>query len=146
MTREEAWNRIDAIITKNEVDDEYVTITNGKDYDALRYARKVLEQEPKTGHWIGHREHCENLGVIPSGLGAYEWCSNCDCGIDVRECHRNNYNYCPNCGARMVEPQETQESDHKCHTCKHYTSGERDGSCGSYICKEYSNWESEDNK
>ena len=38
---------------------------------------------------------------------------------------------------------EPQESDHKCHTCKHYTSGERDGSCGSYICKGYSNWESE---
>lgn len=36
------------------------------------------------------------------------------------------------------------ESDHKCHTCKHYTSGERDGSCGSYICKGYSNWESEE--
>ena len=39
---------------------------------------------------------------------------------------------------------EPQESDHKCHTCKHYTSGERDGSCGSYICKHYSDWESED--
>lgn len=58
-------------------------------------------QEPKTGHWIAHREHCENLGVLPSGLGAYEWCSECDCGIDVREWHRNNYNYCPNCGAKM---------------------------------------------
>ena len=39
---------------------------------------------------------------------------------------------------------EPRESDHKCHTCKHYTSGENDGSCGSYICKGYSNWESED--
>ena len=39
---------------------------------------------------------------------------------------------------------EPQESDHKCHSCKHYTSGEHDGSCGSYICKEYSNWESEE--
>jgi hypothetical protein len=29
----------------------------------------------------------------------------------------------------------------KCHTCKHYTKGEYDGSCGSYICKEYSGWE-----
>ena len=41
----------------------------------------------------------------------------------------------------VVKPQE---SDHKCHTCKHYTSGERDGSCGSYICKNYSNWERSD--
>ena len=48
MTREEAYNRIDAIIAKYEIDDEYVTITNFKDYDALRIAREILEQEPKT--------------------------------------------------------------------------------------------------
>ena len=47
MTREEAYNRIDAIIAKHEIDDEYVTITNSKDYEALRTARKSLEQEPK---------------------------------------------------------------------------------------------------
>jgi hypothetical protein len=62
-----------------------------------------IQPKPKTGRWIGHREHCENLGVMPSGLGAYEWCSNCDCGIDVREWHRNNYNFCPNCGVKMSE-------------------------------------------
>ena len=44
---------------------------------------------------------------------------------------------------RLKRLEKPQESDHKCHTCKHYTSGEHDGSCGSYICKEYSNWESE---
>lgn len=63
------------------------------------------EDRPK-GRWIGHREHCENLGLMPSGLGAYEWCSNCDCGIDVREWHRNDYNYCPNCGAKMKGGEE----------------------------------------
>ena len=67
---------------------------------------KWLEQQPKTGHWICHREHCENLGVIPSGLGAYEWCSNCDCGIDVTEFHMNHYNFCPNCGAKMENEDE----------------------------------------
>ena len=46
MLREEAYNRIDAIIAKYEIDDEYVTITNSKDYDALRMARESLEQEP----------------------------------------------------------------------------------------------------
>lgn len=65
----------------------------------------VTPIRPK-GHWIGHGEHCRNLGVTPSGLGAYEWCSNCDCGIDVREWHRNSYNYCPNCGADMSEVEE----------------------------------------
>jgi len=49
MNREEAYNRIDAIIAKHEIDDEYVTITSALDYDALRFARKLLEQE-----------HCED--------------------------------------------------------------------------------------
>lgn len=57
---------------------------------------------PNTGHWIGQIEHCENLGVVPSGLCVYEWCSNCDCAIDIKEWQRISYNYCPNCGAKMV--------------------------------------------
>ena len=69
--------------------------------EAFDMAIEALEQQPKTGHWIGHRDHCENLGVIPSGLGVYEWCSNCDCSIDIREWQRNHYNFCPNCGADM---------------------------------------------
>lgn len=28
-----------------------------------------------------------------------------------------------------------------CSTCKHYFKGEHDGSCGSYICENYSGWE-----
>lgn len=76
---------------------------SGLSKECRDYIIKALEQEPRKGHWIGHREHCENLGVMPSGLGAYEWCSNCDCGIDVREWHRNHYNFCPNCGADMRE-------------------------------------------
>lgn len=76
--------------------------------DYVNACKSISELPPVTptrpkGHWISHREHCENLGVMPSGLGVYEWCSNCDCGIDVREWHRNNYNYCPNCGADMRE-------------------------------------------
>ncbi len=37
-----------------------------------------------------------------------------------------------------VQPKQTTG---KCSTCKHYTPGEYDGSCGSYICKNYSAWE-----
>lgn len=46
--------------------------------------------------------------------------------------------------ALLVIDKYEAESDHKCHNCKHYTSGERDGSCDSYICKNYSDWERED--
>lgn len=100
-----------------------------KEREALDMAIEVLEQEPKTGRWIGVNPFVDTM-----------MCSECGENIISEEFKSN---YCPNCGAKMVEPQETQESDHKCHTCKHYTSGEHDGSCGSYICKEYSNWESE---
>ena len=65
-----------------------------------------LIPQPRKGHWIGHVEHCKNLGVIPSGLSAYEWCSKCDCGIDVKEFHRIHYNFCPNCGADMKESEK----------------------------------------
>ena len=75
------------------------------------YIDKMVElvaeeaKRPK-GKWISHREHCENLGAMPNGLGAYQWCSNCDCAIDVREWQRNHYNFCPNCGADMRESEE----------------------------------------
>ena len=83
--------------------------TTAKEREALDMAIQTLEQEQKTGHWINHGEHCKNLGVMPSGLGAYKWCSNCDCGIDVREWHRNNYNYCPNCGVKMIKSSKREE-------------------------------------
>ena len=72
----------------------------------------VTPSRPK-GHWINHREHCEKLGLKPSGLGAYEWCSNCDCGIDVKEFHRIHYNFCPICGADMQEAENEEGKNRK---------------------------------
>ena len=135
MTREEAWNRIDAIIEKHEVDDVYVTINNHKDYDALRFTRKLLEQEPcedaigrsdmldAIGH--GTTYTSEELQRIIKGLPPVtsqqkigHWiddkCSVCEKGIedliDSREWYRNEEpNFCPFCGAKMVETQERSE-------------------------------------
>ena len=39
-----------------------------------------------------------------------------------------------------------EEVKHTCLSCKHYLPGEYDGSCGSYICKTYSNLESKEEK
>ena len=49
----------------------------------------VKPQEPKTGHWIDR-------------FGGYE-CSECGCLKD------DHSNYCPDCGIKMVEPQESEE-------------------------------------
>lgn len=56
---------------------------------------EALEQEPKTGHWIMPKGD-----VKPFGDDTIQ-CDMCGFFTDV-DC---NYNFCPNCGAKMVEPQ-----------------------------------------
>ena len=73
--------------------------------EAIEEFNPVTPIRPK-GHWISHREHCEMNNLLPSGLGSYFWCSECDCGIDSKDFTRVNYNYCPNCGADMREVEE----------------------------------------
>lgn len=53
-----------------------------KAYDKLK--------KPKTGHWINKYHE----------VFKYYCCDKCGTGNDLRT------NYCPNCGAKMIEPQE----------------------------------------
>ena len=53
-----------------------------------------VEQEPKTGHWSHDGSHWKNRFI----------CS--ECGYKLFD---EPTNYCPNCGCRMVEPQEGSE-------------------------------------
>ncbi len=111
----------------------------------VKQAPSVNPQEPK---WIPVSERLpENrnqevlislewgidIGRYSDGEWSSEWINHYDDG--------NVLAWMP-----LPTPYEPQEIDHKCHTCEHYLSGEQDGSCGSYICKGYSNWESEDKK
>lgn len=117
MTREEAYNRIDAIIAKHEIDDEYVTITSFLDYDALRMARKALEQKSKTGHWIEDLSEYDNK--YPKHIQAIWKCSEC------KKKQIRKSNYCPDCGAKMLP------TDSDCDSCEH--QNEVDGStCVSF--------------
>jgi len=67
---------------------------------------KTLEQEPKTGHWIEIAQYSDGKHKIE--------CSECKSHIFDRG-HANSFNvknrykYCPNCGCRMFEPQESEE-------------------------------------
>ena len=58
---------------------------------------KGIVQEPKTGHWKAKSFH-------------ELFCDNCGFDFDIM---RNDFiekmNFCPNCGCRMVEPQESEE-------------------------------------
>ena len=67
-----------------------------------KYARSVFEALPsvqpkqKTGHWIKTKEQDDAEPLIL-------WkCSEC---LTVQ---RLKTNYCPNCGAKMIEPQESK--------------------------------------
>jgi len=63
-------------------------------------------QEPKMGHWIGIDEEphevweCDHCGFVIDGSGC----------IDPYD-YRDTYKFCPNCGCRMVESQESEDKE-----------------------------------
>ena len=60
--------------------------------DALDMAIKALEQEPKTGHWIGYNQ----------AFWIYAKCSECGSVQDAKS------QYCPTCGCLMEYEEETE--------------------------------------
>lgn len=89
MTREEAREFLMDISYK--LGTMAVEYLSEKDSEKMRDAVETLEQEPIKGHWI---EKPHVYGVV--------FCSKC--GFELRI---DNTNYCPNCGAKMAETEET---------------------------------------
>lgn len=72
-----------------------------KDHEPFNMAIEALEQEPKTGHWIVELK--ENVTEYIAGTGCRVFiCSVC------REWQDKRSSYCPVCGTKMVEPQESE--------------------------------------
>ncbi len=71
-----------------------------------KYFISDIQPEPKTGHWVLN----EYQGVLPAGYKIYH-CSECEREISSKYHGKrsllNEYPYC-HCGARMVEPQESE--------------------------------------
>lgn len=65
-------------------------------YDLIKHLSPVNPQEPKTGHWVEHYDNIGNLHHLECSI-CHNW-------------HRDHHqdNYCPNCGCKMVEPQESE--------------------------------------
>lgn len=63
--------------------------------DMIAFTDAVDVQPIRHGRWIGINEYCKKNGYIPSGMGIYYWCSECE-----KEEPKIS-DYCPNCGARM---------------------------------------------
>ena len=83
MTREEAIKH----------GKEQLEIFGGTHREFIEMSIKALEQEPKTGHKVS--------GDLLGGL----YCSECMTYVN------EYFNYCPNCGCRMVEPQESEDKE-----------------------------------
>ena len=77
---------------KSEIMQIYDMLSPNKQ-QALDMAIKALEQESKTGHWIEDR------------FGNKCSC----CGIHINK--YINFLHCPVCGAKMIEPQESEDEE-----------------------------------
>lgn len=72
-------------------------------FESIHELPSVNPQEPETGHW-------ESFDLT-YGRDIYK-CSVCKCTTDVPTVLGiPMFKYCPNCGCRMAEPQESEVSD-----------------------------------
>lgn len=77
----------------NELDKELYS------HNAKMAIKAIPAAEPKEGHWIGiENEEMETIGY---------YCSKCDLPMETEE----QTDYCPNCGARMVESQKRSDKE-----------------------------------
>lgn len=108
--REDAKDIIQSILDKYEEDECLVTeITIGdEDIKAFKMAIKALEQGPKVGHWkafIHDAYHGTDEDSEPVWREKTVYhCSQCNRRTVIKE------KFCPNCGAKMVEPPESEDN------------------------------------
>ncbi len=84
-----------SIMERNDFD-------NGRTYaydEVIEIIDKYREQEPKTGHWI------DEVTLIGAKI-----CRCSECNFIIQKPRIKN-NFCPNCGAKMVDPQESEDED-----------------------------------
>ncbi len=89
---------LDAIIKRLGIKNEtYLLEAERTIYQQILAMPSVTPQEPKTGHWKWQTEDIYR-------------CSECNEDIHVKEVlNVPQYEWCPMCGAKMVEPQESED-------------------------------------
>lgn len=86
---------------------------------------RILEQEPKTGHWIA--SDILNEDYVCSECGGASWYYD-------YQAHVARSKYCPNCGAKMIEPQESEKINcktAKCENCQNHNYCDYESKKGS---------------
>lgn len=91
---------------------EITAETGALETQARVKALPPVTQEPKTGHWVeeninewSRKVFCSECGCPPP----FEYVSNGDVYSASGYGVINKTKHCPNCGAKMVEPQESEE-------------------------------------
>lgn len=100
MTIDEAKEILEEIKLNDDCLTQYIA---GFD-EALDMAIKALEQEPQVGHWIKY-------GIPRCGEQHYK-CTSCGYYINFGQwgkVYTKQFKYCPNCRAKMIEPQESED-------------------------------------
>lgn len=100
----EAWAFCDYLIRENR-NDEQKPVSHFADNLRDRIGNDLLSVTPaqKRGRWID-----DAIGVECFGYAIGVMCSECGKWYENTETFRREMHYCPNCGARMVEPQESE--------------------------------------
>jgi len=86
---------LDATVKRNSIWNK-ITNSKGENLEEIILQLPSVNPQPKIWHWIESR--CD----------MYE-CSECDHIYTDLSGERYGMNYCPSCGAKMVEPQESEE-------------------------------------
>ena len=79
----------------------HITNSEGDNLEAIVSKLPPITPQPRKGHWI----EC-----MPGG--AEEWCYKCsECNFwkYKKTINLSKFKFCPNCGAKMVEPQESED-------------------------------------
>ena len=100
-----SWiNRDDLIEWLRTEEDEMLEIDDRREAHEASYIRKHVMEMPKEdvkpvahAHWI--KSNYDNVD------GTIYKCSNCNAELF------SAWNYCPNCGAKMIEPQESENKE-----------------------------------
>jgi len=77
----------------------------------------VTPQEPRKGHWIWEIDETPSTPISPYELNYAGWVCSCCHKFPDDICEWDNpdepptYKFCPNCGCRMVEPQESEDKE-----------------------------------
>lgn len=84
-------------------------LERGSGYIDMLTIKTMVDETPsvdvqpvKQGRWIDIYEWAKMHDSTPSGMGTYFWCSECQ-----KEQEKKS-NFCPNCGAKMIEKPNLQ--------------------------------------